>query len=492
MKYRIIGISAAAVLMVLTAVLLKLDSTNPKNRIHQHLTARQPDAGCDCDGSELCTHLPLVIIDTEGQEIPGENIEESIVPETGEYNEFTLGPDGSSTIPCSIKVMDSSVSNNHPSDEAELESYGRIRIRGNTSRLFDKKGYLLTTTKEDYQTSQDLQMLGMSSHHEWALHGPFMDKSLIRNYMWYNISGEIMDYAPNVRFCEVILNGEYLGLYVMVETITNGEGGRLNMTLPDNDYQTQISYAIRLDRGSSNPIKNVDTFTTYAYRNRHVLEIVYPGAGGLSTERVDFITNDFSNFEKSLYSYDYDTEPYAYWNYADMDSFAEYFILNEFICNYEVGARSTYIYKDLKGKFKMCMWDLNTVCGNMVADTTMHFEMQYLTWFYMLCKDEKFVDRIIDRYRELRQTYLSDEYLLGYIDDVIEYLGPAIDRNFEVWGYTFEEYLPLIPEERNPEDYEEAVNQMKDFIVERGAWMDENIEILKQYCHESKVKKFNH
>lgn len=213
-------------------------------------------------------------------------------------------------------------------------------------------------------------MLGMSSHHEWALHGPFMDKSLIRNYMWYNISGEIMDYAPNVRFCEVILNGEYLGLYVMVETITNGEGGRLNMTLPDNDYQTQISYAIRLDRGSSNPIKNVDTFTTYAYRNQHVLEIVYPGAGGLSTERVDFITNDFSSFEKSLYSYDYDTEPYAYWNYADMDSFAEYFILNEFICNYEVGARSTYIYKDLKGKFKMCMWDLNTVCGNMVADTT--------------------------------------------------------------------------------------------------------------------------
>ena len=74
MKYRIIGISAAAVLMVLTAVLLKLDSANPKNRIHQHLTALQPDAGCDCDGSELCTHLPLVIIDTEWQEIPGENI----------------------------------------------------------------------------------------------------------------------------------------------------------------------------------------------------------------------------------------------------------------------------------------------------------------------------------------------------------------------------------------------------------------------------------
>ena len=81
-----------------------------------------------------------------------------------------------------------------------------------------------------------------------------MDKSLIRNYMWYNISGEIMDYAPNVRFCEVILNGEYIGLYVMTETITNGNDSRLNMTEGD-DRMDSVSYCIRQDRGSSNPVK---------------------------------------------------------------------------------------------------------------------------------------------------------------------------------------------------------------------------------------------
>ena len=46
--------------------------------------------------------------------------------------------------------------------------------------------------------------------------------------------------------------------------------------------------------------------------------------------------------------------------------------------------------------------------------------------------------------------------------------------------------------ERNPENYDAAIDQMKDFIHTRGSWMDENIEILLQYCHESKVKKFNH
>ena len=70
----------------------------------------------------------------------------------------------------------------------------------------------------------------MDAHYEWALHGPYLDKSLIRNYMWYNIAGEIMDYAPNVRFCEVVLNGEYKGLYVMTETITNGTDCRVNIS----------------------------------------------------------------------------------------------------------------------------------------------------------------------------------------------------------------------------------------------------------------------
>ncbi|MDR4022924.1 MAG: CotH kinase family protein, partial [Eubacteriales bacterium] len=139
-------------------------------------------------------------------------------------------------------------------------------------------------------------------------------------------------------------------------------------------------------------------------------------------------------------------------------------------------------------------WDFNSCCDNYNVSSIQpqRFQLQYVPWYYMLIKDEHFVNRVIERYNQLRETYLSDEYLLNYIDETIEWLGPAIDRNFEVWGYTFEDYTPLYPSERNPENYDEAVEQLKTFIVERGAWMDENIETLKQFCHESKIKKFNH
>ena len=82
-----------------------------------------------------------------------------------------------------------------------------IRVRGNSSRYFDKKNYLIRLT-DDTGKYENHEVMGMEPHYEWALHGPYLDKSLIRNYMWYNIAGEMMDYAPNVRFCEVIVNGE--------------------------------------------------------------------------------------------------------------------------------------------------------------------------------------------------------------------------------------------------------------------------------------------
>ncbi len=487
MKYSIIGIFAAAVMIFCAVGAMAFDSESSANRYHQHLEARQPDEGCDCDGSELCTHLPLVLIDTEGQVIPGEPIRDENKQEIG----FTTTEDGEAMLHAKISVISDESKNHHPSDEADLESDMLIRIRGNSSRYFDKKGYLLRLVDEngDYQNEE---MMGMAPHYEWALHGPYLDKSLIRNYMWYNIAGEFMGYAPNVRFCEVILNGEYQGLYVMVETITNGEDCRVNISEPV-DGTNMTGYVIRQDRGSNTPIKNITTFTNYSYRNLQKIDIQYPRSGELTPELAEAIAQDVSDFEKSLYSYDYDTDDYGYQHDINTQSFVDYFIINEFTTNYDAGWLSTYLYKDIGGKYSMVIWDFNSACDNYTHSMIEqeHFEMQYCTWFYMLMKDEHFVEKIIDRYRELRQIYLSDEYLNQYIDDTVAYLGDAIDRNFEVWGYTFADDM-LYPEERNPQNHAEAVQQIKDFIAERGAWMDENIEVLLQYSHESKNKKFNH
>ena len=491
MKYKVIGLVMAVMILFLSVAVSAADESVGVRRIHQHQTARQPDEGCDCAGEELCTHLPLVIIHTE-EEIPGVPARDS---ETGELI-YTTAADGSSMIEAQVAIMDDDSHNHHPSDEPDLESSMLIRVRGNSSRTFAKKSYLLRFTEED-GTYASHKVMGMDSHYEWALHGPYLDKSLIRNYMWYNIAGEMMDYAPNVRFCEVILNGEYQGLYLMTETITNGTDSRVNVSEPV-DGTTETGYVLRMDRGSQTELKNIDNFTYYTRRMSHEdglrIDIEYPRSGALTEEMADAIEQDFSDFEKALYSYDYDTYDYGYQNWINVDSFADYFIINEFTQNYDAGSFSTYLSKDIGGKYNMVVWDFNNACDNYQenAVSPVTYQMQDTHWQFMLTKDEEYCQRIINRYRMWRESVLSEEYLMKYIDETIAYLGDAVERNFEVWGASFQDTTLLIPAERNLGSFEDAVDQLKEYIHDRGAWMDETIETILQNGHPSVNKRYNH
>ena len=99
----------------------------------------------------------------------------------------------------------------------------------------------------------------------------------------------------------------------------------------------------------------------------------------------------------------------------------------------------------------------------------------------MIFKDSEFIEKVIARYLEIRKTFFNEQYINGYIDDVIAYLGGAIDRNYQRWSTAFQ-YDLLRPVERNPRSYEEAVRDLKDYFIERGRFMDGNIYTLRQYA----------
>ena len=455
-------------------------------RYHQHLQASEKEL-CQHDDTTFCTHLPLINIDTSGAEIPGARYH----GENGTIYETTT-PSGESFVLANIQIFDSSTQNNHLTDRASDVGNAQIKVRGNSSRYHDKLGYSLTFVDEQ-GANESHAVMGMDPHHEWAMHGPFMDKTLIRNYMWYNIAGEIMSYAPNVRFCEAFLNGEYIGVYVMVETITAGQtdNSRLDLSL-EKKNQNFMGYCVRLDRGSSE-LKELNTFSMYTLRHKQKLDIVYPGTSNLSATLKRQIEQDFSYFERILYSYDYKSQEYGYTNYIDTQSFIDYFIINEFTSNYDAGWLSTYVYKGMDGLFRMCIWDFNSACDNYKDPINpVGFEMNVQPWYTMLIKCSDFTEQIIDRYKELRQTYLSDEYLNEYINSTVAYLGDAIDRNYQKWGYTFGEDEDMLrPSDRNPRTYTQAIEDMKNYLRIRSTWLDENIDSLMQYASDSRNKKHN-
>lgn len=476
MKYKIIALTLVALLLGVIAcgsVMPRIMKTE-NDRYHQHLEAEEKTA-CRHEGDVFCTHLPVIVIDTGGVEIPGK----AFLDENGDSH-YTTTPEGEEEITATVSILDGEECHNHLSDQAAVSTLARVRVRGNSSRHFIKLGYSLNFV-DDTDANVSHSVMGMDPHHEWVLHGPILDKTLIRNYVWYNVAGEVMDYAPNVRFCEAFINGEYMGLYLMVESVTAGDNdSRLQLSI-NRKNNTFTGYCLRVDDGS-NEIKDLNTFSMYTYQTEGVVDSVYPGTSNLTPEMKARIQKDFSAFERILYSGDYNDPRYGYEAYIDVDSFVDYFILNEFSSNYDAGARSTYIYKEVGGPYKLCVWDFNSALDNyqeQAVDPEM-FLLQNRVWFNALIQDGRFTERVIQRYRELRETYLSEEYLNRYIDETIAYLGDAIDRNNERWDKDFT-YDLLRPSERNPDSYEEAVQDMKQYIHVRGEWMDENIDMLRQY-----------
>ncbi len=487
MKYKVIGLTALLLSVLIASGISVALSEDENERYIQHLEEEGYTACEGCPDSELCTHLPIIEIDTNGVEIPGRLYYNHELGTTG----YTLASDGSETIAAKAAIIDGE-GNNHLSDTATLDSDIRIRVRGNSSRRFDKLPYLIELVKPD-GTNNAQPVMGMAAHHEWALHGPFLDKTLIRNYMWYNLSGQIMEYAPNVRFCELILNGEYQGVYLMTETITSGkDGARLSLSTTEK-RSTFSGYILRHDRGSDSAIKNIEPLSIYTMKTNKQINIVYPGLANLNDELARAIELEFSAFEKAIYSYDFDDEA-GYKGNIDVSSFVDYFIINELSLNRDAGIYSTYIYKDIDRKYKMCVWDFNNALDNYedIDNPSDGFTLNYAIWYSSLVQDKAFTQKIIDRYRELRKTVLSDEALDSFIDDTISWLGPAVERNFDRWGYSFEyDYDRLKPHERNPRSYDEAVEQMRSCLRDRLEWMDENIDSLRQYSAPSKTHELH-
>jgi len=502
-------------------------------RHHQHQERpSEADLGecLQCDGNVLCTHLPLIVIDTFGQVIPGRSIyfDYGVNPlDQSRAAGVTTAPDGSSEITVSLKVIDNIGYWSHISDAPVHETAATMRVRGNSSRFFDKPNYRIHLV-DALGYNNPLSLLGMNPHHEWALHGPFLDKTLMRNYMWMNVAADVMgpeQFVPNVRFFELILNGEYRGVYVLMET-ARVSPSRIALNR-HRQGMSQTSFLARLDFHTHTPERLVYTFNTHTLRleGGNTLEILYPSLELQTNGVVDYVAHSVSVIEHFLSSPEVIWYPRSYEQYIDVNSFVNFFIINEFIGNKDLFAGSTFFHKDVRGRLVAGpVWDFNNVMNNFFTDAPYdEFVLADRGWIGRLMACEIFTERVIRRYHYLRRGPLAEERLVQYMYDVEAWLGSAIERNYEVWGYSFDPFQLVHLQRRratheqireragihegmsekeynaavfaasrdllvemNPSSFEEAFEWHRDYTIARGRWLDDYIVTLRQFSHPSR------
>jgi len=167
--------------------------------------------------------LPIIMIDTFSQDIPDE-------PKISAQMAITYN--GSENV---TKYSDSSY---------YYKGYIGIETRGHTSQRFPKKQYGLETRNADGD-NLSVSLFGMPEEKDWILYAPFSDKSLMRNVVAYDIYRSMGYYAPRTKFCQLLINGDYVGVYVFMEKIKK-DIGRVEISSPTTENFSG-GYLLELD-----------------------------------------------------------------------------------------------------------------------------------------------------------------------------------------------------------------------------------------------------
>lgn len=431
--------------------------------------------------TSFTSNLPLVVIDT-GSQKPQRGVvwdsEKGYYVPTGE-DPYAYGE---------IYVINNSDGINQVDDYAETYSLCKVKLRGNSSGNYDKEQYLLKLIDEDGK-SEKKNILGMGSDNEWILNVSFIDKSLLRNYLAYMTAGELMPYTPDAHFCEVLWKDEtgyrYQGVYLLMESI---KVGKHRVDLPAYSENGRITPALlRRDRYNENGLM-LDNYATQNGFTSGYLDIEYPNKEDITEKGIRNITEQINRFERALYADSWE-EFVKYRDYIDMQSFVDYFILNEFFLNYDAGYNSTYMYMNYSGKLTMGpVWDFDQAMDNNATDIANLYTTAFHSapWFDRLLQDPVYVAAIIERYGELRESILSDESIGDFVYETVAYLGDAVERDWARWGYYYTDgnYLksdPYKKEDRNTDSYQEEVDKIMNVLSVHAAWMDKHLDSLYQF-----------
>mgnify|MGYP000244608141 FL=1 len=419
------------------------------------------------------SHLPIVVVNTNGQDIPNDY---KITAHMGIINN-DLGE------------------TNHLSDPYNhYDGFVGIELRGSSTLWFPKKQFAVET-RDSLGENKNVSLLGMPVENDWIFNAPYTDKSLMRNVLIYKMAQDAGRYASRSHYFELVLNGDYRGVYVMLEKIKRDDNrvdiANLN---PENVSGDDLTggYIIKIDKWDG---ENVDGWYSEPQLENYsgfYYQYHYPKPDDIVPEQQEYIIDYIDNFEQVMISENFSDPTSGYPSIIHWDSFVDFLIMQEITKNVDGYRLSSYLYKDKDSNDGRLVagpiWDFNLGFGN--ADYYEGWDTQGWQveaelplddfgnpfWWYLIWSDESFRWSVQQRWHELRQNMLSNAAVNTVIDSLRDHIGVAADRNFERWP-TLGEYV--WPNYFIGETYEEEVEYLRDWIMTRMEWMDN--ELLATY-----------
>ncbi len=338
-----------------------------------------------------------------------------------------------------------------------------IRGRGNSTwTLFDKKPYRV-------RLGSAAALLGMPSNRHWVLLANHGDRSLLRNETIFELSRRVgMAWTPRSRFVEVFLNGNYLGNYELAEHIRTGSN-RVNIaSLGASDNAAPAvtgGYLLEVDWPSADT-----TFTT----SRCNLPVRIDTPEAPTTQQRAWIQAYMESVETALNAPDFADPATGYASLLNVDTFVDWYLINELSMNRDSFRASTWFYKDRNAKLAIGpVWDYDLALGNNIlisADPGAPTVMSALggtCWYRRLLADPVFVQKVRNRWQFLRATQLAS--LPDFVDAQAALLAQSQANNFARWPILDKAAFPVVVV---PNGADGEVEYLRWWLQRRIEWLD--------------------
>jgi len=415
------------------------------------------------------SNLPIVIINTNGQEILD---------------------DPKITADMGIIYNGEGVRNNITGPLNHYNGKIGIEIRGQSTQMFPMKAYSIEL-RDATGNSKDKSLFGLPKESDWVLYAPYNEKTLMHNFLAYTIARQTGHWAANCRYVEVVLNGEYNGIYLMLEKIKRNSG-RVNipkMAVTDvtGDAVTG-GYIFSIDKEANGWFS---AFKPGLGAQQIQFSYVYPKIENIVPQQAAYIKSYTDSFETALSGSNYQNKQTGWRNFANEASFIDYFVVNEVSRNVDGYRLSSYFYKDRNsngGKivagpawdYDLAFRNANYCNGSNIQGWAYQFNKicsddywQVPFWWDRFMADTAFTANLKCRWKELRQTVLSEGNLNSLVDSIVALTEEARTRHFVKWP-VLGQYVWPNPEPV-PATYGEEITTLKNWLSARLKWLDDNI-----------------
>jgi hypothetical protein len=415
------------------------------------------------------SNLPIVIINTNGQTIPDDP-----------------------KISVDFSIIDNGPGiRNHITDYPSFTGNVGIEIRGSSSQSFPKKSYGFETW-DSQNNSIDTTILGMPSESDWILNANYTDKTFCRNVLAYQVWSNMGHYGTRHHYCEVLINGGYMGIYILSEKIKR-DNNRLDIakltTLQNTGDVLTGGYIFKVDKmtgGSGAGWTSAFPPISHDYGQVIYYQYEYPKSDEITLPQKTYIQNYVNTFESALAGNNFADTLLGFRKYAVESTFIDYFLVNEMSKNVDGYRLSTFLNKERDsrgGKLRIGpVWDYDIAwhnadyCGGpdlsgwayQFPCTDDYWQVPF--WWNRMMQDPLFMNHLKCRWLSLRNTVLSNASFDQQIDSISGLLDEAQQRNFTTWPilgvYVWPNPWPYAA------TYAGEIANLKTWIHQRLSWMD--------------------